>query len=229
MFFPIGASASKIRKFWIIYLFLLFGLWSCSAPTAKQDGWITIEWVDDLEGDFSFKDQWEYPEGVYRNQFGQLSCDGFCPSEIDRMKDDQGKIDPDSLAVFYQYVDTTHIVHSIQSEAWVYEWAGTHQMVFKQQENQTLLGQSAYTIATHSSLNIKIKGDQATAWVDFNSIRDLGKHRFPMQKGTLKIDRVLFEQGIVKAAFDWTFENTLEPERELYWKGRLYSTIDKDD
>ena len=29
-----------------------------------------------LTGDFSFKDNWSYPEGVYWNEFGQLSCEG---------------------------------------------------------------------------------------------------------------------------------------------------------
>lgn len=208
-------------------LCLLVGLWSGTIPSEKQEGGIAIEWVEDLEGDFSFKDNWDYPENIYKNQFGQLICDGLCPSEIDRMKDEEGRIYPDSLPIFYQYVDTTHQAHTLQSEAWVYEWAGANQMVFEQQEDQTLLGQSVCTIATHSSLNIHIKGDWATAWVDFNSIRRLGKHRFLAQGGTLKVDRSLFEQGVIKAAFDWTFENTLEPNQALYWRGLIYSSINR--
>ena len=32
---------------------------------------ITIEWVDNLSGDFSFTNNWSYPEGVYKNEYGQ--------------------------------------------------------------------------------------------------------------------------------------------------------------
>ena len=62
--------------------------------------WISIKWVDNIENDFSFKERWSYPEGVYKNKFGQLSCDGICPPEIDQMKNEEGKIYPDSLKAF---------------------------------------------------------------------------------------------------------------------------------
>lgn len=57
--------------------------------------WISIKWVDNIENDFSFKERWSYPEGVYKNKFGQLSRDGICPPEIDQMKNEEGKIYPD--------------------------------------------------------------------------------------------------------------------------------------
>ena len=47
-----------------------------------------------------------------------LICDGLCPQEIDKMKYENGKIYEDSLESFYKLIDTTHIFHSIESDAW---------------------------------------------------------------------------------------------------------------
>jgi len=189
--------------------------------------WILIQWVDSIENDFSFKDKWSYPEGVYKNKFGQLSCDGICPPEVDRMKNEEGKIYPDSLKAFYEVVDTTHLFHSIKSEAWTYEWTGTDFMTFKKQADNTIIGQTACNVSTHSSLNIKIKDDSVIAWIDFNSITELGQHKFPMTQGQIKIDSQLFDKGIIKAEFDMKFANTLNSEKEIYWKGLIYSEIKK--
>ena len=188
---------------------------------------ISIKWVDNIENDFSFKDKWSYPEGVYKNKFGQLSCDGICPPEIDRMKTEEGKIYPDSLKAFYKVVDTTHLFHSIKSEAWTYEWTGTDFMTFKMQADNSIIGESYCNVSTHSSLNIKIKNDSVIAWIDFNSIRNLGQHRFPMTHGQITIDKKKFDQGIIKADFDLKFANTLNQEKEMYWKGLIYSKIEK--
>ena len=196
--------------------------------TKKDEAnWISIKWIDNIEKDFSFKDEWSYPEGVYKNKFGQLSCDGICPPEIDRMKNEEGKIYPDSLKAFYAIVDTTHLFHSIKSEAWTYEWAGTDFMTFKKQADNSILGQSACNVSTHSSLYIEIKNDSFRAWIDFNSITDLGKQIFPMKEGQIRVDKQLFDKGVIKAEFDLKFVNSLDVEREMYWKGLIYSKIEK--
>ena len=101
----------------LVFIVLTAGLISLSLTTGKGEtlkpGTVQITWVKELSGDFSFKDQWDYPEGVYINTFGQVSCDGFCPPETDAMTDENGRIFDDSLAAFYQLVDTTHLYHSI--------------------------------------------------------------------------------------------------------------------
>jgi hypothetical protein len=187
---------------------------------------IKIVWVENLDGDFSFKEQWSYPEGVYKNEFGQLSCDGICPIETDRMKDENGKIYKDSLEAFYQLVDTTHIYHSIKSEAWTYEWAGTNFMNFTKHSDNTIKGQSECNVATHSSLNIDIEGDFCNAWIEFYS---LGIYIFPLETGTIKIDKTLYRKGIIKAEFDLNFKNTVDPEKQIFWKGKIYTEIKKNE
>ena len=72
-------------KFILISLLFLIGI-SCKTVEKESNSThkIKIEWTENLEGDFSFKEKWNYPEYVYKNRFGQLSCDGDCPIEIDR-------------------------------------------------------------------------------------------------------------------------------------------------
>ncbi|MGS2727875.1 hypothetical protein ACU8DI_14795 [Psychroserpens sp. BH13MA-6] len=186
---------------------------------------IKIEWTENVLGDFSFKEKWSYQEGVFRNKHGQLSCDGICPEETHRMKDEFGKIYEDSLQAFYKVIDTTHIFHSLQSENKMYEYSGTKFIEFIKLKNGIIRGQSLKNTSTHSSLILELKNDSCHASVHFNSIRDLGEHYFPLKSGNIRIDQKLFQDGIIKAEFDFKFKNTLEPNKELFWKGRIYKKI----
>ena len=213
--------------FGIISLFLLIGI-SCKTTEKETNAAHTIKivWVENLAGDFSFKEKWNYPEFVYKNEFGQLSCDGDCPIEIDRMKDESGKIYKDSLQVFYEMIDTTHVFHSLKSENRMYEYSGTDFIVFRKHENGIVKGKTLNNVSTHSYLILELQNDLCAAYVVFNSIRDLGENHFPLESGNIKIDKTLFENGIIKAAFDFKFKNTLEPDKELFWKGKIYSEIE---
>lgn len=204
---------------------LLLVLVACS-QVADKNGWIKIDQVDELTGDFSFKEQWSYPEGVYRNSFGQLSCDGICPPGIEKMMDMEGRIFEDSLQAFYQLVDTTHRYHSIKSEAWAYEWSTSDFINVKEQDDGALTGQTEYNASTHSSLNFTIRGDSLTAWIELASIVDSPMRKFPLLKGIFKIEKKGLEEGVLKAKFDLTFDNTLEKGKKMYWKGLVYSRIE---
>ncbi len=200
---------------------------SCSEKNKTE--YLPIKWVDNIEKDFSFKDEWSYLEGIYKNKFGQLSCDGICPPEISRMINEEGKIFQDSLSAFYQIVDTSHLYHSIKSEAWTYEWAETDFINFEKQADNSIIGQTVCNASTHSSLIIKIKNNSATAWIDLNSVGKLGKQQFPLNRGKITIDKPLFDKGIIKAEFDLKFVNTLEADNEMFWKGLIYSKIKNVD
>ena len=73
---------------------------------------------------FSFVNNWDYPEGVYMNRFGQVSCDGFC--DMSDYKDSMGRIYADSLQSFYEQIDTTHLYHNLQLDGWAYEFSETN-------------------------------------------------------------------------------------------------------
>jgi hypothetical protein len=214
-----------------ILLSFLFALGSSCQTNQKKDSSqhrIKIEWVEKVEGDFSFKEKWSYPEYVYKNRHGQISCDGYCPPRAEKMKGPNGKIYQDSLTEFYKIIDTTHIFHSIQSEANVYENTVYDHFEFKKMDNGTLKGKTVNTVSGYSHLHIKLKNDSCYAWNEYNSIFDGGNHLFYANEGRILIDKSLYKQGIVKADFDFRFTNTLEVDEELSWKGKIYSKISPD-
>ena len=186
---------------------------------------IPVKWVENLSGDFAFANNWSYPEGVYKNEFGQISCDGLCPDEIEVMKDSTGRIYEDSLHVFYEFIDTTHQMHSIQCEAWCYEWAGTDFIeVFRKNEKSvncfTMTG-----IDTHCSLNIEILGDTCYVLIDLKSIDQGGDAIFYCTSGYITIDKKYWHEGIMKAEFSFNFEHIENPKKPIYWKGKIYAKI----
>ncbi len=219
----------EMKKLLLITL-LSFALFSCkikNSPSSRTDGEIKIEWIKNLKGDFSFQKEWSYPEGVYKNEFGQLSCDGLCPPETDAMKDNAGKIYKDSLKAFYQLVDTTHQFHSIQSKAWCYEWAGTDFFVARQKSKDSVECYTEMNMATHCSLNLDIINGSCYPGIELNSITSSDSKIYKCSGGSIKIDEVLWKQGIIKAEFSFNFHHPEKPAQPMYWKGKIYAKIEK--
>ncbi|MEM1135986.1 MAG: hypothetical protein AAGI07_09110 [Bacteroidota bacterium] len=220
------------QSYFTFKVFILFppiftafpSVYSQSSISHGKDHKIKIKWVENLTGDFDFKDEWSYPEGVFKNQFGQVSCDGICPEEIDKMKDDNGEIYKDSLEVFYQIIDTVHLYHSIKSETSAYEWAGTNFIEVTQLDNGKVAGISANNIATHSNLVFEIENDFCSAWISYNSITGT-KNKFSLKKGSIKINSHSWNKKLLKAEFNFFFNNNLEATHPLYWKGKIYAKI----
>jgi hypothetical protein len=192
-----------------------------------KDSKIKIQWIDNLNGDFDFNTIWSYPEGIYKNQFGQLSCDGFCPEGTESMKDSEGKIYTDSLTKFYQLVDTTHQFHSISCEAWCYEWAGTDYITAKQTNKNQTICSTHLNSGTHCKLILEINNDTCIPRIELNTITSPELKTYYCQGGFIKVDSELWTNGILKAEFDFDFNNTDEPDRKMYWKGNIYTMIEK--
>ena len=212
-------------------IILIIGLISCGMTFDKNEkvkyGEINISWSDSLSGDFSFNKNWDYPEGVYKNDFGQISCDVFCPPAIDRMKDENGKIYKDSLKAFYQLVDTTHQFHTIQSDAWTYEWAGTNFLTAIKKNVDTTTCYTHNNISTHSSLVLTIIKDKCIPIIKLNSIvGSTGNKIYTCKSGQIEIDKTLWKKGILKANFDFVFDHTENADKPMYWKGKIYANID---
>ncbi|MBO6515020.1 MAG: hypothetical protein JJ975_00535 [Bacteroidia bacterium] len=189
---------------------------------------IRTQWVDSLPGVFGFSQLWSYPEGVYRRNDGQLSCDGLCPEGIDQMKDSSGKVISDSLEKFYALVDTSHQYHSFLSEARMYEWAGSNFISAVQLKDGSVQLTSHGNAATHCHLIIRLGEDSTRASVYYVSIRPVPAETFPLKTGMILLDQNAFRQGWIKATFQFEFENTLEPDHELWWKGKVYTRLQPD-
>jgi hypothetical protein len=190
-----------------------------------KDRLVEITWQKNLEGDFSFNEKWSYPLGVYKNRWGQVSCDGFCPIETDAMRDSVGRLYENSLTSFYSLVDTTHLQHSLLAVGSMYEWTGSDHINFKKQEDGSVIGSSTCNASNHTSLHIKMEDDKIKAWLDFVGIRDVKRHIFPLKDGWIKMDKKLFSEGIVKASFHFDFINTIDASVPLNCEGKIYSEI----
>jgi len=187
---------------------------------------VKINWVKKLKGDFSFTQKWEYPLGVEKKEDGKAGCadGGFCPQRCYGMLDSNGIVLKDSAGIFYQLLDTTHIPYSIECDAWCYEYAGTNVInTYKRFETVTVYSQPG--IATHCILVLELQDDICVPFIALNSIIQDGNETFYYQSGNITIDKTEFKKGILKAEFDLVFKNTLEPDKPIYWKGKLYSPI----
>lgn len=205
-------------------LLLLLLLYNSQMGLAQTGVAIKLRWTDRLDGDFSFKDQWAYPEGISRNTSGQLVCEGICPEESEQLKDAEGNIDKDQLATYYTLVDTTHLFYSLSSEAQAYEWAGTHFITATWKHSDTVVAFTHNNAATHSSLQLLIAGDKCIPSIHLNSITASGTKIYPCTGGNIIIDRKYWEMGILKAEFDCTFEDK-DQKMPMYWKEKIYTYI----
>jgi hypothetical protein len=212
------------------FLLATIGLISCRQITdrksTKDIGEIHIEWTENLTGDFSFKENWSYPEGVYINEFGQLSCEGLCPSETEGMQDKNGKIFDDSLDAFYKLIDTTHQYYSIMNEAWCYEWAGTNFITVEKTGYESYNCYTHNNAGTHSSLNLKILNDECSPTIEMKSINKSGLKTYNCNGGQIKIDKNLWKKGIMKAEFNFTFNHVENPSKPMFWKGKIFAKIE---
>ncbi|MFI5204504.1 MAG: hypothetical protein ACHQF2_08415 [Flavobacteriales bacterium] len=188
-----------------------------------------VGWAEQVIGDFSFKDQWSYSEGVYKNQWGQLSCDGLCPPEIDRMKDEKGKIYNDSLEAFYKIIDTSHFYYTLQCESSCSEFAGTNFIEVNQIDSDSFFCQSRTTVSTHCSLYITFTKKSIKSGVRLNSIMPYGDDSYECISGVMHVEEKAWKKGILKAEFYFTFWNAADGEASeyIYWKGLIYSPIEK--
>ncbi len=201
----------------IIFIFLSF--FSCSGQKGLE-----IEWIDNLQSDFSFAEKWSYQEGIFRNEWGQLACDGLCDPGLDEMRDENGRIIEDFIIAYYQLLDTTHYFHSHTGEAKCYEWVGTD---FAQayKGNDTVVCHTMCNAGTHSSLQLKIIDGRCFARIELNSIANTKKEYFDCEAGYIKIDKSLWDKGILKTEFELSFTDPRNTESPLWWNGKIYTGI----
>ena len=212
-----------------LFVFILISSNSFSQTKKKIEkpiAEITVQYTDSLPGDFGFVKDWSYTEGIYKNNNGEVRCDGICPPAIERMKDEAGNIYKDSLKAYFKLLDTTHYYHTLQCEAWIYEFAGTNFINCFINASGFINCYTMNNVATHSSLRLSINGDKCIPTIYLTSIlQKTGSKIFKCSSGFIRIDSGMLAKGILKAEFDFNFLNTLEPDKPMYWKGKILSPI----
>jgi hypothetical protein len=209
-------------------------------PYAKKNGIIsalywqkmhptpfTIQWENDLPGDYSFINDFDYPLGVEMKSDGKAGWTdgGFCPERCAHMLDSNEIVLKDSGQLFYQLLDTTHIPHSIRCDAWCYEWAGTNSIKVNRVDKHTVFGATETGIATHCSLQLQLTKDTCTANIHLNSIKNKETTVFKASSGYIRIDKAYWKQNILKAEFYFIFAHTENLKQQIYWKGEIYAPI----
>lgn len=211
-----------MKTLFAILFFLLF------VPCGTKSEGVQVQFVEELQGDFSFIGQWNYADNVFRNEFGQLICDGLCDEELYRMHDVNGRIPDDSLDKYYQLLDTTHHHFTISCEAYVPEWGGTD-FAYAYRAGDTVKCYTGFNIATHSSLQLSIVNGRCIPCVELNSISNSGGLQyFEADGGSIKIDESMIRKDTLKAEFDFYFKDPAYPEGRMWWKGRIYTKIGND-
>jgi len=206
-------------------IILLFAILLLLSSCCEQSRGIPVVWTDHLEGDFSFAKEWSYPENVFKNDFGELVCDGLCDERLTGMRDKNGKIISDSITSYYQLLDTTHYYRSLQSDAQCYEWAGTDFAFAYWDGSDTLTCLTLCNAATHSSLRLKIINGKCFPQIKLNSITNVGTQHFDYKEGYIIIDKSLWEKEILKAEFRFDFINPDSTGMPLWWAGKIYAPI----
>ena len=208
-----------------IFSFTIIALLLSVLPLFGQGKEIDIHWSDSIDGDFSFTNKWSYAETIYRNDFGQLVCDGNCDEDTYRMRDENGRIYSDSIESYYTLVDTTHYYHTHSGEAECYEWIGTDFAHAIRKEN-VVTCHTECNVAAHSGLELNITENKCLARIILNSIADRDIERFNCKDGYIIIDKLLWDKGILKAKFHFDFTDPEYPNKSIWWKGNIQTTID---
>ncbi len=190
-------------------------------------------WVDSLEDDFSFSEKWAYEDGIELNQWGQLSCDGLCPQEVDVLKDAQGRIYDDSLVKFYTLVDTTHRYFTHEGTARVYEFGECHYANAHIKDEKMYISTEA-NISTHSTLHLEFDNNnepipRQKAYIVVNSIRSsVGPIDFAATRGKIEISRAAYAHGFIQMRFDLEFTHlSTDSQGAQTWKGKILTEIEK--
>ncbi|MCD0468731.1 hypothetical protein [Flavobacterium sp. JAS] len=114
---------------------------------------------------------------------------------------------------------------SLKCEAWCYEYAGATAINAKRWSKDTIECYTLANTATHCTLNFYIINNViSNPRIELNSIAS-GKRIYICNEGNIKIDKKAMQKGILKAEFDMKFDHLENPDKLMFWKGKIYTKI----
>ena len=170
---------------------------------------IQIRWVDDLPGDFSFRDNWSYPERADTTRlFHSMESEGennkwTSPLRFSTMREG---LQPDEFRMVRFRADFISVERIHQDTV----------ICFAMNRDS-------------SCLSLVIAENTVSATMESNGkAPSSGKIFYYCSKGKMAIDKNLWEQGILKATFDFRFDDKeTAPYGHTYWRGKIYTEIKK--
>ena len=195
-------------------------------------GWAQINFITavDCELDSASTRGWEYQEGIFTNKWGQLSCDGFCPREIDLMKNDQGRIFDDSLTAFYSYIDTTHRHFTLERSNEPYEYGQAHYMITEKRDGKLFL-RSEMNLALNTSIHIEFDPSPENSfklktYLIYYSLSDQPPRTFNLLSGQVEFCEQAYNEGFLQLKFDLNFETEQwSKEKFQNWNGKIFIAL----
>ncbi|GHT28310.1 hypothetical protein AGMMS49574_02350 [Bacteroidia bacterium] len=215
---------NKTVKTGLILLTALLFTGCITTGRHRQTAAIPVRWASHLDGDFSFSEKWSYGEWIFKNQFGQLVCDGWCPPGTEAMHDTDGRIIEDSLTAYYQLVDTTHYYYTMTTND-----PQTPDTLWHTQAERS--GHDTVTCYTdmyggaYTTMHIQIIKNRCFPLIQLISPEPDGDRVFPCTGGSFAIDQTCWQQGILKAAYQFTFLDSAI-NQAFTRKGKIYAKIE---
>lgn len=115
--------------------------------------------------------------------------------------------------------------HSLKCEAWCYEYGGATEIIAKRWSKDSIECYTLGNAATHCTLNFYIINNViSNPRIELNSIAD-GSRTYACNEGNIKIDKKAMQKGILKAEFDMKFDHRENPDKLMFWKGKIYTKI----
>jgi hypothetical protein len=193
----------------------------------KKAAAVKIAWADSIPGDFSFAQKWSYPDNVELKSNGKPGCadGGMCPPRCYRMHDGDGIVLPDSMTAYYSLLDTNHIPHSLQCRSSCSEFAGVDFITSSRKGADTVFCITSTDAGTHCNLQLYLVKDNCFAYSNLLSIVPNGDAWYVAISGRIKADKKLWQNGILKAEFDFQLVNEKDSKEMIFWKGKIYSQL----
>lgn len=217
-----------MKNIFITFCFIQFAFLHAQKDKINLLKKFPISFVDSVHADFSFKDTWRYPFGVYKRDDGVLRCDGFCAPELERFYDTTREIMPQFVDSYYFYVDTSHIpLNNKIIDAWTFGWAGSAFMNYNKKQDtielNTMGGAGGY-----GGFRFVLIKDSLISYSKFNSpqhsVKEKHKSVFECTQIKLTMDRGLYANNIIKCHIKADYNDGLTQEEKIK-AGRNYPPI----
>lgn len=207
--------------------FVCFGQNKKSTGPVKKPAAVKIVWADSIPGDFSFAEKWSYPDNVELKANGKPGCadGGFCPPRCYQMHDGDGIVLPDSMKAYYSLLDTSHIPHSLVCRSSCSEFAGVDFITSSRKNADSVFCITSTDPGTHCNLQLYLVKDNCFAYSNLLSIVPNNDAWYVAISGRIKADKKLWQNGILKAEFDFQLVNEKDSKEMIFWKGKIYSAI----
>ena len=197
---------------------------SINQETTKVPGIsIPISWFSELNGDFSFANNWEYAKGIKINNYNQIIC-SECSPRAARMLDRRQKIIADSMDVFYKEVDSTRHYFSLESRCSAKDWEESNFVSVTRYGEFIIEGNTVNKGNSFCNLFFRIKDDFVTSWIYYKP-EGSESTIYTLKEGKFFMDRSAFDKGILKVKFSFVFYNPENSLKALYWSGKIKSKI----